>query len=343
MAQTVKVRMRKPGRVFTFLVRNIPLNRNDHCVVRSDRGLEYGVVVMPPEDCSEDEENRFKMTVVRRSTHHDDTTHSQLKLDEERAVSLCREKIRDRKLPMKLVDCEYSFDRKKIIFYFTAEDRVDFRELVRDLAQELKARIELRHIQVRDEAKIVGGIGTCGRELCCTTWMREFVPISMKMAKKQNLSLNPSSISGQCGRLMCCLSYENDQYTRAKKTRRESAPPPEPAEIREKMEENAEAAVGVLKDTTLSDVIVEKKSETPRRERSRDDRPRRERPRRERPTRGPQPDSKSEPKPEGAQSSAPPAKEGEAKTEDSGDAPKRRRRRRRRGGRGRGKKPEGDA
>ncbi|MCH8084689.1 MAG: stage 0 sporulation protein, partial [Myxococcales bacterium] len=184
MAQTVKVRLRKPGRVFTFISRNVPLHRNDTCIVRSDRGLEYGVCVMPPEDCSPEEEKRYKMTIVRRSTHHDDTTYRQIKIDEERAVSSCREKILERELPMKLVECEYAFDRKKVIFYFTAEDRVDFRELVRDLAQDLKARIELRHIQVRDEAKLVGGIGTCGRELCCTTWMREFTPISMKMAKR---------------------------------------------------------------------------------------------------------------------------------------------------------------
>ncbi len=254
MAQTVKVRLRKPSRIHTFISKNLSLCRNDPCIVRSDRGLEYGVCAMPPEDCSPEEEKRYKMSVVRRATHHDDTTYRQIGIDEERALEKCREKIRERDLPMKLVECEYAFDRKKIIFYFTAEDRVDFRELVRDLAQDLKARIELRHIQVRDEAKIVGGVGTCGRELCCTTWMREFVPISMKMAKRQNLSLNPAKISGQCGRLMCCLSYENDQYSSVKKAKKPK-PSGDPAEIRGRMEAEPTEAVRALKDSTLSDII----------------------------------------------------------------------------------------
>src|SRR5690606_3977835 len=124
-------------------------------------------------------------------------------------------------LPMKLADVEYTFDKQKIVFYFTAEDRVDFRDLVRELARDLKTRIELRHIQVRDQARIVGGIGVCGRELCCSTWLGEFQPISMKMAKNQNLSLNPQKISGQCGRLLCCLSYENDLYVERRKLERQ--------------------------------------------------------------------------------------------------------------------------
>lgn len=252
MTQTVKVRLRKPQRVFTFLCRGIPLERNDACVVRSDRGLEYGVCVLRPEDCPPEVERRFKMTVVRSATAHDEQTFSQIQMDEDRALGICKSKVIDRKMTMKLVDCEYSFDRRKIIFYFTADDRVDFRSLVRDLAQDLKARIELRHIQVRDEAKMVGGIGGCGRELCCTTWMQDFMPISMKMAKRQNLSLNPSKISGQCGRLMCCLSYENELYTDQKKKR-----PPKPenlANIRDKMEGDPKRATEVLKETSLKDV-----------------------------------------------------------------------------------------
>jgi hypothetical protein len=193
---------------------------------------------------------------VRRASDHDDLTYRQIKSDEERAKDLCKRKIRERKLAMKLVECEYSFDRKKVIFYFTAEDRVDFRDLVRDLAREFKARIELRHIQVRDEAKIVGGIGSCGRELCCTTWMREFIPISMKMAKKQNLSLNPSKISGQCGRLLCCLSYENEMYQRE---RRPAGGPPETdlGALRDDMEDHQAEAVEALKGSTLADVLSE--------------------------------------------------------------------------------------
>lgn len=210
--QTVKVRLRKPTRVFTFLVDDIPLQRNENCIVRSDRGLEFGTCVLPPEPCPDHQRQRYKMSVVRKVTHQDQINFNHLQMEEARAKEICEQRIRERNLPMKLVDAEYTFDKHKIVFYFTADDRVDFRQLVRDLAQELKTRIELRHIQVRDEAKIVGGIGVCGRELCCSTWLREFKPISMKMAKRQNLSLNPSKISGQCGRLLCCLSYENEMY-----------------------------------------------------------------------------------------------------------------------------------
>ena len=279
LTQTVKVRLRKPSRVFTFVAKDIPLKRQDTCIVRTDRGLEYGVCVLPPEDAPEDVRKRFKMTVVRRATHHDQLTHRQIQDDERRAMEVCSDKIGSRELPMRLVECEYAFDRKKIIFYFTAEDRVDFRELVKDLAREFKTRIELRHIQVRDQAKLVGGIGACGRELCCTTWIREFVPISMKMAKRQNLSLNPSKISGQCGRLMCCLAYENDQYAKAKKKAKgadaskdanasKAAPVSEAADapqreqlgaIRDEMENNAPEAVETLRETTLGDVIDDDK------------------------------------------------------------------------------------
>ncbi len=255
MTQTVRVRLRKPPRVFTFLAREIALKRNESCVVSTDRGLEYGTCVMPGEEATPDDEKRHTMSVVRRASEHDDITYRQIKTDEERAKDLCKRKIRERKLAMKLVECEYSFDRKKVIFYFTAEDRVDFRDLVRDLAREFKARIELRHIQVRDEAKIVGGIGSCGKELCCTTWMREFIPISMKMAKRQNLSLNPSKISGQCGRLLCCLSYENDQYQQAR--RPGSGPAPDLGALRADMEGHQEEALEILKESTLADVLIE--------------------------------------------------------------------------------------
>lgn len=255
--QTVRVRLRKPNRVFTFLVKeNVPLGRDDACIVRSDRGLEYGVVVMPPESCGKEAEERFKMNVVRRASDHDNLTYTQLQEDERRARQLCQERIRTHDLAMKLVEVEYTFDRKKIIFYFTAEERVDFRTLVRDLAQELKARIELRHIQVRDEAKMIGGIGTCGRELCCTTWLKEFMPISMKMAKRQNLSLNPSKISGQCGRLMCCLSYENEMYRHQKRIQKpaEDISPDARAATREAMEQEKAEAAAVLAESTLKDI-----------------------------------------------------------------------------------------
>ncbi len=223
--QVVKVRLRKPRRVLTMLCSNIHLDRGDTCVVRSDRGLEWGLCILPPEPCPHERERRFTDTVVRLANEDDFKTFDMLAEEERKARKICQEKIRRHAMDMKLVDVEYTFDKKKIVFYFTAEERVDFRELVRDLAHDLRTRIELRHIQVRDEAKMVGGIGTCGRELCCSSWLEEFRPISMRMAKRQNLSLNPSKISGQCGRLLCCLSYENDQYEtmkrRAKQARAE--------------------------------------------------------------------------------------------------------------------------
>jgi cell fate regulator YaaT (PSP1 superfamily) len=220
--QTVKVRLRKPTRVFTFLSRDLPLDRNDHCIVQSDRGLEFGTCVLSPEPCPETAKDRYKMTVVRKVTPNDEATFLQIQQDEVRAKEICIQRIHDRNLPMKLVDVEYTFDKRKCVFYFTAAERVDFRTLVRDLAQQLRTRIELRHIQVRDEAKLVGGIGVCGRELCCSTWLREFKPISMRMAKRQNLSLNPGKISGQCGRLLCCLSYENELYHERKREEMEA-------------------------------------------------------------------------------------------------------------------------
>ncbi|GMV99200.1 MAG: hypothetical protein AMXMBFR84_03390 [Candidatus Hydrogenedentota bacterium] len=215
--QMVKVRLRKPTRVFTFLSKDSEIKRNDNLIVRSDRGLEFGTAILPPEPCAEDLEQRYKMNVVRKATPHDLTSFMQIQIEEGRAMEIAREKVNSRNLPMKMVDVEYTFDKQRVMFYFVAADRVDFRQLVRDLAQELKTRIELRHIQVRDEAKIKGGLGVCGRELCCSTWLTEFKPISMKMAKRQNLSLNPTKISGQCGRLLCCLGYENEVYQMRKR------------------------------------------------------------------------------------------------------------------------------
>jgi len=247
MLQAVKVRLRKPTRVFIFLARDITLARGDNVIVRSDRGLECGTCIVEPEDCPDEMSKRYTMSVVRKMTQHDENTYRQIAVDEAMAGNLCRQKIRDRSLPMNLVDVEYTFDRHKVIFYFTAEDRVDFRELVRDLAHELKARIELRHIQVRDKAKLVGGFAACGRELCCATWLTGFMPISMRMAKRQSLSLNPSKISGQCGRLMCCLSYENDQYHDPRKRKvpmeAEEAEKPVGPEWEDLLEEEEEDAV----------------------------------------------------------------------------------------------------
>lgn len=224
MVQKVIVRIRRPTRVQTFTARGVVLSPGDACIVRTEQGLEFGACMAEPEDCTEEEAKSIAQPVVRRATSNDQLTFQQILKEEERAFELCARKIRDRNLPMQLVDVEYTFDRHKITFRFTAEERVDFRDLVRELAHELKARIELQHIQVRDKAKTVGGFAACGRELCCATWLTDFMPISMKMAKRQNLSLNPAKISGQCGRLMCCLSYENANYEDPKKKKAAAAP-----------------------------------------------------------------------------------------------------------------------
>lgn len=223
MTTTVKVRMRKPRRVFTFISDNVELRRDDACIVQTDRGPEWGVCILPPEPAPREMQERHGMRVLRRADERDAQTLEWMVTEENRAFDICRKKIEQHGMAMKLVDVEVSFDKRKVVFLFTADDRIDFRELVRDLAHDMRTRIEMRHIQVRDEAGIVGGLGGCGRELCCSTWLTEFKPISMRMAKKQNLSLNPSKISGQCGRLLCCLAYENDQYEQAKK-RRSNAP-----------------------------------------------------------------------------------------------------------------------
>lgn len=238
----VKIRLRKPRRVFSFLCSELPLNRDDDCIVLSDRGEEWGTCILPPEPCPQEMTKRFSMKVIRKTTEKDEKNHAFIENEEGKAREICQKKIKSRFLPMKLVDVEFTFDKKKIIFYFTADDRVDFRELVRDLAHDLRARIEMRHIQVRDEAKMVGGIGGCGRELCCSSWMNEFQPISMRMAKAQNLSLNPSKISGQCGRLLCCLSYENDQYEAMRKKARQEAKSAKEAEELRRPREPAETA-----------------------------------------------------------------------------------------------------
>lgn len=241
--QTVKVRVRKPTRVLTFRAENLELKRDDKCIVRSDRGLEFGTCVLSAEPCDDESANRHKMQVVRKATEQDESAFFRILEEEHHALQVCRRKVTERNLPMNLVDAEYTFDKNKIVFYFTAADRVDFRDLVRDLAQELRTRIELRHIQVRDEARIVGGIGVCGRELCCSTWLGDFKAISMRMAKRQNLSLNPSKISGQCGRLLCCLAYENDLYH---KGRLKDAPEAKPAPVG--YEEEPVAAPEVMDD-----------------------------------------------------------------------------------------------
>lgn len=212
MHRVVQVRLREAGRVNYFKPGEVVLRTGNHCIVETDRGLEYGEVLSGPETILDNQVEGPLRKVIRKATAQDAETIARNKQDARKAGISCVERITAHKLPMKLVYVEYSFDRHRLIFYFTAEGRVDFRELVKDLAGVFKVRIELRQIGVRDEAKILGGIGCCGRPLCCATFLKDFEPVNVKMAKTQRLPLNPEKISGVCGRLLCCLKYENDTY-----------------------------------------------------------------------------------------------------------------------------------
>lgn len=208
----VGVRFKKAGKVYYFDPSGVALQRDDNVIVETARGVEYGQVVSGPKAVPETELVLPLKKVIRKATAVDAKQVEDNRKKEDRALTLCQEKILAHGLPMKLIGVEYTFDGAKVIFYFTAEGRVDFRELVKDLAQVFRTRIELRQIGVRDEAKMLGGLGPCGRPLCCATFLGDFEPVSIRMAKDQNLSLNPTKISGICGRLMCCLKYESDTY-----------------------------------------------------------------------------------------------------------------------------------
>ena len=216
MYSVVGVRFKKAGKVYYFDPSDLPVQQEDAVIVETARGIEYGKVVIGRRTVGEADVVLPLKRVIRIADQNDAKTVEDNKIAARGALSICQEKIRDHQLKMKLVDVEYTFDRNKIIFYFTAEGRVDFRELVKDLASIFRTRIELRQIGVRDEAKMLGGIGPCGRILCCSSFLGDFEPVSIKMAKDQNLSLNPTKISGLCGRLMCCLKYEHDQYESGK-------------------------------------------------------------------------------------------------------------------------------
>ncbi|RYL89810.1 stage 0 sporulation family protein [Sporolactobacillus sp. THM19-2] len=212
----VGVRFKKAGKIYYFDPEQLAIPEGAQVVVETTRGVECGRVVIGRKTVDEEDVVLPLKKVIRVATDSDRLQVQKNKEDAEAAMDICLQKIYNHHLEMKLVDAEYTFDRNKIIFYFTADGRVDFRELVKDLASVFKTRIELRQIGVRDEAKMLGGIGPCGRMLCCSTFLGDFEPVSIKMAKDQNLSLNPAKISGVCGRLMCCLKYENDQYESAK-------------------------------------------------------------------------------------------------------------------------------
>lgn len=212
----VGVRFKKAGKIYYFDPGDLPLTMDEGVIVETARGVEYGDVVAGPLQVSEDEVVAPLKKVIRKAAEEDYQQLAANKEKENRAFQVGLEKIAVHNLPMKLVGVEQTFDGNKIIFYFTAEGRIDFRELVKDLAAVFRTRIELRQIGVRDEAKMVGGLGCCGRELCCATWLSDFASVSIRMAKDQNLSLNPTKISGICGRLMCCLKYENESYEHAR-------------------------------------------------------------------------------------------------------------------------------
>lgn len=217
MHQVVGVRFKKAGKIYYFSPDQFDIKLHDYVIVETARGIEFGKVVIGVKQVEEKDVVLPLKNVLRLATEKDKLIVEENKKESRKAFDVCLAKISEHDLEMKLVDVEYTFDRNKVLFYFTADGRIDFRDLVKDLASVFRTRIELRQIGVRDEAKMLGGIGPCGRMLCCSTFLGDFEPVSIKMAKDQNLSLNPTKISGLCGRLMCCLKYENDMYESAKK------------------------------------------------------------------------------------------------------------------------------
>ena len=212
MEKVIGVRFRTAGKIYYFSPGKLNIPRGKHVIVETARGVEYGSVVVGTKEVEDKKIVQPLKPVIRIATAEDDAKEAANRVKEREAFRICQEKIKKHGLEMKLIQAEYTFDNNKVLFYFTADGRIDFRELVKDLASVFRTRIELRQIGVRDETKILGGIGICGRSLCCHTHLSEFVPVSIKMAKEQNLSLNPTKISGVCGRLMCCLTNEEETY-----------------------------------------------------------------------------------------------------------------------------------
>ena len=212
MTRVIGVRFRPAGKIYYFAPGKFHIRQGDKVIVETARGIEFGTVVAGPKEVKDEEVMQPLKSVIRIATEEDKRAEEKNREKEKEAFEICLEKIRKHNLDMKLINAEYTFDNNKVLFYFTADGRIDFRELVKDLAAVFRTRIELRQIGVRDETKIRGGIGICGRPLCCHTYLSEFAPVSIKMAKEQNLSLNPTKISGVCGRLMCCLTNEEETY-----------------------------------------------------------------------------------------------------------------------------------
>ena len=223
MAKVIGVRFRDNGKIYYFSSEQFEVEVGQNVIVETARGVEYGRVVLGNREIHDEKIIATLKPVIRIATPEDDKIQENNKEKSKEAYKICIEKIKKHKLAMKLIDCEYTFDNNKVLFYFTADGRIDFRELVKDLAPIFKTRIELRQIGLRDEAKMINGIGGCGRPLCCANVLSEFTPVSIKMAKDQNLSLNPTKISGVCGRLLCCLNYENDLYIKGGELRQKQA------------------------------------------------------------------------------------------------------------------------
>ena len=254
MVTVIGIRFKRAGKIYFFDPENLDIKAGMHVIVETARGIEYGLVAVGRKEIEEDRVVQPLKGVIRIATPEDDETNRLNKVKEKEAFDVCLEKIRKHELAMKLIACEYTFDNNKVMFYFTADGRIDFRELVKDLAFIFKTRIELRQIGVRDEAKMKGGVGICGRPLCCHTFLSEFIPVSIKMAKDQNFSLNPSKISGACGRLMCCLKNEEAAYEYLNSTL------PDVGDIVETVEgfKGEVSSVGALKQ--LVKVIIENES-----------------------------------------------------------------------------------
>lgn len=212
MTKVIGVRFRQAGKIYFFAPGKLHIKKGDKVIVETARGVEFGSVAVAPKEVPDEEIMQPLKSVIRVATEEDKRNEEKNREKEKEAYDICLEKIRKHDLDMKLINAEYTFDNNKVLFYFTADGRIDFRELVKDLAAVFRTRIELRQIGVRDETKTKGGIGICGRPLCCHTYLSEFAPVSIKMAKEQNLSLNPTKISGVCGRLMCCLTNEEETY-----------------------------------------------------------------------------------------------------------------------------------
>ena len=212
MIKVIGVRFRQAGKIYNFSPADFQVKVGDHVIVETARGIEYGSVVQGIREVADDKVIMPLKSVIRIATEEDDKKAIENNEKEKKAFKICKEKIAKHGLEMKLIETEYTFDNNKVLFYFTADGGIDFRELVKDLASVFKTRIELRQVGVRDETKMLGGIGICGRPLCCNTYLSEFIPVSIKMAKEQSLSLNPTKISGICGRLMCCLKNEQEAY-----------------------------------------------------------------------------------------------------------------------------------